>query len=102
MSDAEPAADDLPVQGHDPYAALRVPDFRWFVIGNFISLVGMQMQFAAVLWEIGHRTGKPLALGMVGLVQVIPIVSLANCARQVMPLARADSPVGSGSTTPLM
>jgi len=62
MSDNRSADDDVP-PGHDPYSALRVSDFRWFVSGNVISLVGMQMQFAACWWEIGVRTGSALAAG---------------------------------------
>ena len=82
MSELSPTADEPP-PGHDPYAALRVRDFRFFWGGNFIALLGMQMQFAAVLWEINLRTGSAFALGLVGLVQVIPVVSLALVAGHV-------------------
>ena len=69
---------------HDPYAALRVRDFRLYIVGNFLSITGLYMQTTAVLWEIHRRTASDLSLGqsalplgLVGLVQVLPVISLA-------------------------
>lgn len=61
---------------HDPYAALRLPDFRWFLSGSMMSLLGLQMQTFAVSWEIYERTQSKLALAWVGLVQVLPVIGL--------------------------
>ena len=82
MSEPSPTADESP-PGHDPYAALRVRDFRLYLGGNFISLVGMQMQTMAVSWQIFQRTQSNYAVGMVGLVQVLPVISLALFAGHV-------------------
>jgi MFS family permease len=60
----------------DPYAALRVPAFRWFLVGSFLSLLGLQMQTCAVAWEVYERTGDNFALALVGLVQVVPVMGL--------------------------
>ena len=75
---------------HDPYAALRVRDFRLYIIGNFLSITGLYMQTTAVLWEIHRRTSSELSLGqsalplgLVGLVQVLPVISLALLAGHV-------------------
>ena len=62
---------------HDAYAALRVPDFRRYLAGNLVALLGSQMQAVAVGWDLYERTREPLHLGLVGLVQVIQIVGLA-------------------------
>jgi len=62
---------------HDPYAALRLPDFRRYSAGFILSVAGQQMLSVAVGWEIYQRTHSALALGMVGLVQALPIVVLA-------------------------
>lgn len=70
---------------HDPFAALRSRNFRFYLPGNLLSVLGTQMQTVAVLWEVYERT-KPdaaLYLGMVGLVQVVPIISLALVAGHV-------------------
>ena len=58
----------------DPYAALRFLDFRLLLAGRFISSLGNQMLSFAVGWELWLRTQSALALGLVGLVQVIPVV----------------------------
>ena len=65
-----------PVLRPDPYAALRLRDFRLYLIGNFIGTVGMEMLTVAVGWELYERTGSALALGGVGLAQVLPVFLL--------------------------
>jgi len=69
---------------HDAYAALRVPEFRRFWAGNFLAVLGAQMQFVAVGWDIYERTGQTLHLGLVGLVQIVPVVLLALPAGQII------------------
>jgi MFS family permease len=68
--------DESPMESHDPYVALRDRNFRWFLAGNMLSLLGIQMQTFAVSWEIYARTRSNLALAWVGLAQVIPVVLL--------------------------
>ena len=41
------------------------------------ATIGGQMQSVAVGWELYERTGSPLALGLVGLAQVLPVILLA-------------------------
>ncbi len=67
----------------DPYAALRYPDFRRFIVGNFLASLGVQMQTVAVGWDLYDRTGSALALGGVGLAQVLPIFLLTLPAGHV-------------------
>src|SRR5581483_894444 len=62
---------------HDPYAALRYRDFRLLIGGTFFAVVGEQMLNVAIGWELYERTRAPLALGLIGLVQVLPVVLLA-------------------------
>ena len=59
-----------------PYAALRSRDFRFFLTGRFLSVIGAQMLDVAIGWELYERTGSAMALGFVGLVQVAPIYLL--------------------------
>ena len=58
---------------HDPYAALRSRDFRLLLTGRFITSFGSEMLAFAVGWELWLRTHKAITLGLVGLVQVLPI-----------------------------
>ncbi len=58
------------------FVALRHRNFRLLWFGQLISYSGTTMQTAAILWHVsllvpGH---KALALGVVGLVRVLPIV----------------------------
>ncbi|MGZ3665722.1 MAG: MFS transporter [Ktedonobacterales bacterium] len=62
---------------YDAYAALRFREFRLLAAGRFLAALGEQMLGVAVGWELYERTHSPLALGLVGLVQVLPIFVLA-------------------------
>jgi MFS family permease len=46
--------------------------YLWF--GLLISLAGSRMQMAAVLWQISEISKSPKALGMLGLMHVIPLI----------------------------
>ncbi|MFO0821122.1 MAG: MFS transporter [Pirellulales bacterium] len=72
------------IEPHDPFGALKEATFRRFLSGNFLALLGSQMQQTAVGWELYERTGEPLDLGLVGLVQVIPVMAFAIPAGQVI------------------
>jgi MFS family permease len=58
---------------HDPYAVLRNQDFRLYLIGRLVAMVGQQMFAMALGWELYERTHSALALGFVGLTQVVPM-----------------------------
>lgn len=47
-----------------------------FAIGRSIGVIGRQMLSVAVGYELYERTHDPLTLGLVGLVQVIPVFAL--------------------------
>lgn len=68
---------------HDPYAALRFRDFRLLLAGRFVTSFGDQMLSFAIGWELWLRTRSELALGLVGLVQVIPIIAFSLPAGHV-------------------
>ncbi len=59
---------------HDPYAVLRNRDLLLYLVARFISSLGQQMLTVAVGWELYDRTRSALALGLVGLVQMVPMV----------------------------
>lgn len=62
---------------HDAFAALRFRDFRLLFIGRTFWQLGEQMLNAAIGWEIYERTGSAFAIGLMGLVQVAPVILLA-------------------------
>ncbi len=65
-----------PAERTDPYAALRVTDFRRFLAGHLLSVFSVTMQTAVVGWQLYELTNSKMALGMVGLVQVLPMFLL--------------------------
>ena len=68
---------------HDPYAALRERDFRLLLTGRFITSFGNEMLTFSIAWELWLRTHDAFALGMVGLMQVIPVILLSLPAGHV-------------------
>ncbi len=56
-----------------PYAVLKNRDFLLYLSGRFIASFGQQMLAVTVGWEIYERTHSKLALGFVGLVQMVPM-----------------------------
>jgi MFS family permease len=57
--------------------ALRHRDFRLFVGGQLISLIGSWMQIVAQSWLVYRLTGSSLLLGTVGFTSQIPVFLLA-------------------------
>jgi MFS family permease len=59
------------------FLALQHRNFRLLWFGQLISMSGSMMQSAAILWHVSllvPENQKGLALGLVGLVRVIPII----------------------------
>ncbi|HXI14711.1 MAG TPA: MFS transporter [Thermoanaerobaculia bacterium] len=68
---------------HDPYAALRVRNFRALLASVFTMTVATQIQVVVVSWQIYQVTRDPLSLGLVGLAEAIPFVAVALYAGHV-------------------
>src|SRR6266540_1551774 len=74
---AVPAPIESERRTHDPYAAFRFEDFSLFTAGNLLSITGRLMLAVAVEWEVYARTHSATALGLVGLVIAVPVVTLS-------------------------
>ena len=61
----------------DPYASLRIPDFRRFIGFLATQTLATMMQTVAVGWQIYIVTRDPLALGLVGLAEALPFIAFA-------------------------
>jgi len=62
---------------YGPFVALSHRNFRLLWVGLFVSTTGSMMQNAAILWHVSLLVSperKALALGLVGLVRVVPII----------------------------
>jgi MFS family permease len=62
---------------HDPYAALKVRNFRDYLAGSFMALLGRQAVTAVAIWQVYEWTHSSTALGLVGLVNVLPLLALS-------------------------
>ena len=76
-----PTADSAPA--HDPYAALRVPDYRRLVSARVLFTIASQIQGVVVGWQIYELTHNPLALGLIGLAEAIPSIAVSLYAGHV-------------------
>ena len=61
----------------DPFAVLRYKDYRRFVSAKFFLTVALQMQAVIMSWFIYEKTKDPLSLGLIGLVEAVPALSIA-------------------------
>ena len=68
----------------DPYAALRFKEFRFFLGMRFAMVFAWSMQFVIIEWEVYSLTKNPLSLGIIGLMEIIPAVSMALFAGHIV------------------
>jgi MFS family permease len=61
---------------HTTFAALSVPNYRRYLGGQSISLVGTWMQMTAQAWLVLQLTGSPEALGVIVALQTLPVLLL--------------------------
>jgi MFS family permease len=63
-----------------PFAALQHRNFRLLWTSQLVSMAGSMMQNAAILWHVSllvPQDRRGLALGMVGLVRIVPIIAFS-------------------------
>ena len=77
--DAAPAGLSPP----SPLAALSHRDFRYYAAARFLATLAVQMQGAAVGFQVYAVTHSKINLAYVGLAQFVPIISLSLVAGQL-------------------
>ncbi len=80
MPDAHPAPlpdPPSPPVRHDAYASLRYVNFRWFIVSTFTITMATQIQGIVVGWQIYAITHDPLSLGLIGLAEAFPFLSVS-------------------------
>jgi MFS family permease len=63
--------------------ALQHRRYRLLWLGLMISIAGTRMQTAAVLWHIRTLSDQPIHLGIVGLVNIVPVLFFSLLAGTV-------------------
>ena len=76
----------MDTQKTDPYAVLKIRDFRFFILFRFFTTLAFQMQGLVVGWQVYELTKDPLALGLVGLAEALPNMAVILFAGHVADL----------------
>ncbi len=61
----------------DPYAALQVRDFRFFVFARLFITLAIMIQAVVVGWQVYEITKDALSLGLIGLAEAIPAITVS-------------------------
>lgn len=61
----------------DPFAALKYPEFVYAITGTFLITVALLIQEVVLGYELYKITHNKLVLGLVGLAEALPFISLA-------------------------
>lgn len=61
----------------NPYAALKFKEYKFFTGARLALTMALQMQFVIIGWLIYKHTKDPLSLGLIGLTEAIPSLSIA-------------------------
>lgn len=72
-----------PSRAHDPYAALRLPEFRYYILARLTLTLALQMQGTVVGWQVYRLTHDKLSLGLIGLAEALPAIAVALVAGHV-------------------
>ena len=69
---------------NNPLAAVEIPEYRNLLIGRFCFVMGLRMLGTLVGWWMYELTNAPFAIGLIGLAEVVPALSLALYAGHVI------------------
>ena len=69
------------------FDAVKIPEFRSLVMGRFCFVMALRMMTTLLGWWIYNLTNAPFAIGLIGLSEVVPAVSLALYAGHVIDLS---------------
>ncbi len=72
---------------NDPFAAIRIAEYRHLMLGRFLFIMGLRMLGTLVGWWIYELTNDPFAIGLIGLSEVIPAVSFSLYAGYVIDIS---------------
>ena len=61
----------------DAYAALRIPDYRFFLAMRMMTTLAIQIMSVSVGYFVYDLTGDPLMLGLIGLAEAVPAITIS-------------------------
>lgn len=60
-----------------PYVSLAIKDFRLFLSARTCITLAIQIQATIVGWQVYELTKDPLSLGLIGLAEALPAISIS-------------------------
>jgi MFS family permease len=72
---------------NDPFAAIRVPEYRHLLLGRFTFIMSLRMMGTLVGWWVYQLTKDPFTIGLIGLSEVIPALSMALYSGHVIDIS---------------
>jgi MFS family permease len=72
---------------NDPFASIKIAEYRNLMAGRFLFIMGLRMMGTLVGWWIYSLTNDPFAIGLIGLSEVIPAVTMALYAGHIIDLS---------------
>lgn len=72
---------------NDPFISLKIAEYRTLLYGRFLFIMGLRMMGTLVGWWVYELTNDPLAIGFIGLAEVIPAITTALYAGHIIDLS---------------
>jgi len=76
-----------PTIKYNPFASVSITEYRNLLMGRFSFTLAIRMLTTVMGWWIYNLTNDPFAIGLIGLSEVIPAVSLALYAGHIIDLS---------------
>ena len=65
------------------HAVLKIQDFRFFLAARTCFTIAIQIQAVVVGWQVYQITKDPFSLGLIGLAEAVPAISIALYAGHI-------------------
>jgi len=62
---------------------LRIPDYRRYIAATVLVGLSLEIQGAALFWQVYQLTHSPVLVGMIGLAEVLPVMGLSLIAGSI-------------------
>lgn len=72
---------------NDPFVSVKVPEYKNLILGRFFFIMALRMMGTLVGWWIYELTSDPFAIGLVGLAEVIPALTMALYSGHVIDIS---------------
>lgn len=72
---------------HRYNAAVKIPEYRSLLMGRFCFVMALRMLGTMVGWWMYELTNAPFAIGLIGLAEVVPALSLALYAGHIIDIS---------------